>query len=256
MTGRYIALRLAVDDGVATVTLDRPERRNALDLAMCHDLVAVMRALASDDDVRVVLVAAAGPVFCAGADLKERQGMSAEQATARRVAAFTAYASIESLPQPVIAVVQGPAVGSGGEIAAACDFVVASTAASFRWPEVSWGTVGATQRLPRIVGPRKAKELLWTGRSVDAAEAQSLGLVNVVCEPETLVATATAIARTIAAAPPLAVRLAKRCIDEGLEATREGAMGIELLAIEENLRGSDWQQRIARFGRGGDDGGG
>lgn len=242
-------LRCATHEGIATVILHRPDSRNALDFRMCRELTAVMDAIARDDGVRVVLVKAAGPVFCAGADLRERQGMSTEQTTARRVAGFTAYAAIERLPQPAIAVVQGAAVGSGCEIAAACDFAVASTAATFRYPEVGWATVGATQRLPRIVGKRMAKELLLTGRSIDADEARKLGLVNAVFEPSELEAQADAIARKIVAAAPLAVRLTKRCIDSGSETTREGAMGLELLAIEENLRHSDWKAAIAAFGR-------
>jgi enoyl-CoA hydratase len=254
MSTGYQTLHVTVRDAIATVQLARPDARNALDLAMCRELTAAMAALAADDAIRVVLVAAAGPVFCAGADLKERQRMSEAEALARRVAAFAAYAAIEALPQPAIAVVQGPAIGSGCEIAAACDFIVASTTASFRYPEVGWGTIGATQRLPRIVGPRMAKELLWSGRTIEADEAQRLGLVNVVCGLAALEETVAALAARIAKAPPLAVRLSKRCVDQGVASSREGAMAIELAAIEQNLRASDWKRAIENFGRNDDDG--
>jgi len=218
---------------------------------MCGELIAAAEALAADDAVHVVLIKGEGPVFCAGADLKERQGMSTAELTARRVKGFTAYAAIERLPQAVIAVVHGPAFGSGCEIAGACDFILASTKAQFRYPEVSWGTIGATQRLPRMVGTRMAKELLFTGRTIDAQEAKEIGLVNHVYQPEELEERAAAMAQQIAAAAPLTVRLTKRCVDQGVETTREGAMAVELLAIEENLRHSDWKRAIAGFGSGG-----
>jgi enoyl-CoA hydratase len=244
----YETLLFEVADHVATLTLNRPESRNALNLQMCRELVAASEQAAANSDARVLLIRAAGTVFCAGADLKERKHMSESDLVARRVAGFAAYAALEALPFPVIAVVQGAAFGSGGEIAASCDFVLASTRAAFKYPEVGWGTVGATQRLPRIVGPRMAKELLYTGRLVDAAEARLLGLVNHVYQPDELEREAATMAAAIAGNNPLTVRLTKKSIDEGLDTTRKGAMALELLAIQENLRHSDWQGAIARFG--------
>lgn len=248
-TSPTTTLRLQVQDHIATLTLHRPESRNALNLQMCREITAACEALGADDAVHVVLLQAEGTVFCAGADLKERQTMSTADLVARRVEGFTAYAALEALPRPVIAVVQGAAFGSGAEIAAACDFVLGSTAAAFRYPEVGWGTVGATQRLPRIVGRRMAKELLFTGRTVAAEEARALGLLNHVYPPEELHSAARQMAQAITKANPLTVRLTKRSIDAGLDTTREGAMAVELLAIQENLRHSDWQRAIAGFGK-------
>lgn len=245
----FETLRIALQGAVATLWLARPASRNALNLAMCRELTAACAALDAEDAVRVVLVRGEGAAFCAGADLKERQGMSAAEMVARRVEGFTAYAALEALAKPVVAAVHGPAYGSGCEIAAACDFVLASEGASFKYPEVGWGTVGATQRLPRIVGRRMAKELLFTGRAVDAREAQRLGLVNQVHAAEDFEACVAEVAERIAAADPVTVRLTKRSIDDGLDTTREGAMAVELLAIQENLRRSDWRQAIAGFGR-------
>ena len=244
----YETLILSVADHVATLTLNRPDSRNALNLQMCRDIVSACEFAGADSNIRVMLIKSAGSVFCAGADLKERQGMTTANMVARRVEGFTAYAAIEDLHIPVIAVVQGAAYGSGGEIAASCDFVLASTAAAFKYPEVSWGTVGATQRLPRIVGRRMAKELLYTGRVVDALEARALGLANHVYEPDQLDVEASAMATAIAKNNPLTMRLTKRSIDTGLETTRQGAMAVELLAIQENLRNSDWRSAIAGFG--------
>lgn len=245
----FTVLQLTRQDGIATLWLARPESRNALNLAMCRELIAACEFLESDDAVRVVVVRGQGVAFCAGADLKERQGMSPAEMVARRVEGFTAYAAIEALSKPVIAAVHGPAYGSGCEIAASCDFVLATSAAAFKYPEVSWGTVGATQRLPRIVGRRMAKELLFTGRVVDAKEALQLGLVNQVFAQEEFEARIAETAARIAEANPLTVRLTKKSIDNGLDTTREGAMAIELLAIQENLRHSDWRKAIAGFGK-------
>ncbi|OZI60672.1 enoyl-CoA hydratase/isomerase family protein [Bordetella genomosp. 11] len=246
----FETLHLDVDggSGIATLSLNRPESRNALNVRMCHELTAACEALEADEAVRVIVLRARGVAFCAGADLKERQGMSPAEMVARRVDGFTAYAALEAMSKPLIAAVHGAAFGSGCEIAAACDFVLASTQAVFRYPEVGWGTVGATQRLPRIVGRRMAKELLFTGRAVDAQEALRLGLVNHVYDPDEFDAAIAGTAEAIAAANPLTVQLTKQSIDQGLDTTREGAMAVELLAIQRNLRHSDWRKAISGFG--------
>jgi len=220
-------------DGVATFTLNRPESRNALHLAMCEALVAAAQGV--PESTRLVLVRANGPVFCAGADLKERQGMGEAQVRHRRLRAFAAYGALEALPMPAIAVVEGAAVGSGCEIAAACDFVVATPAASFRIPEAIRGTVGATQRLPRILGKRLAKDLMFTARTLSAEEAERHGLVARIVAKDELDAVLADIARTILAAPPHAMRLAKRSIDRGVERDPQGALEEEIAAIEEQL---------------------
>jgi len=242
-------LYAADDRGVVTLTLNRPEQRNALNLALAAALSNACRRVLAED-AKLIFVRANGPVFCAGADLKERQGMSDDAIRARRIKGFAAYNALEALPMPVIAVVEGPAVGSGAEIAAACDFVVATPAASFRTPEALWGTVGATQRLPRVLGKRLAKDLMLTGRSLSAEEALAHGLVTRLVAAEALAATLEEIAATIAKAPPAALRMAKRCIEEGLARDPRGALATELLAIEENLANAEWKQAMAGFGKG------
>jgi enoyl-CoA hydratase len=235
------------EDGIATLTLNRPEARNALNTALCEALLGATRRTAADG-AKLLLVRANGPVFCAGADLKERKGMSDDAVRARRVKAFAAYDAIERLPMPAIAVVEGPAVGSGVEIAAACDFVIATPSASFRTPEALWGTVGATQRLARVIGKRLAKDMMFTGRALTAEEAREAGLVARIVAPEALEATLAEIAATIAKAPQTALALAKRCIDEGLERDPRGALATELLAIEESLAAAEWRRGMAGFG--------
>ena len=237
-----------VAGGVATITMNRPASRNALNSAMCEGLLRASIAATEDPSIKVVFVRGNGPVFCAGADLKERQGMNEDQVRARRIKAFAAYDALERLPMPVVAVVRAPAVGSGCEIAAACDFIVATPEASFRTPEALWGTVGATQRLPRIIGKRLAKDMMYTGRTLTALEAQAAGLVSRIVAADEIEATLATIAATLVKAPTAGMRLAKRCIDQGLELDPRGALATELLAIEENLMRNDWRGGMAGFG--------
>lgn len=220
---------------VATVTLNRPDARNALNGEMCEDLRRVLGEAAADPGLRLVFVRGSGPVFCAGADVKERAGMSVDEVRARRLKAFAAYHALESLPMPVVAVVQGAALGSGVEIAAACDFIVATTDAVFGTPEAMRGTLGATQRLPRVIGKRLAKDLMFTGRRLSAAEAQAAGFVARVVSREKLEHELEAIAQAVSSAPAEAMRYAKQCIDRGIELDPQGAFGFELMAIEAQL---------------------
>lgn len=243
------AVLYAVEGGVATFTLNRPAARNALNNAMCAELHAACRSAAADATVKLVFIRANGPVFCAGADLKERQGMDEDQVRARRLKAFAAYDAIESLPMPVIAVVAAPAVGSGCEIAAACDFIIATPDASFRTPEALWGTVGATQRLPRVLGKRLAKDMMFTGRKLSAEEAERHGLVARVVPAAEIDKTLAEIAKTVTEAPGAGLKFAKACIDRGVELDPKGALAVELLAIEENLATQNWQAGIAKFGK-------
>ena len=232
-----------LQDGVATITLDRPEARNAVNLALCDALLEAAKRASADESVRVVLVRANGPAFCAGADLKERQGMSEAQVRERRARAFAAYAALEALPMPSIAVVHGPAVGSGCEIAAACDFVVATPEATFRTPEAIRGTVGATQRLPRVLGKRLAKDMMFTGRTLTAHEAMLAGLVARIATSVDLEAILGEILSEIVKAPPQSLRLAKRAIDRGVELDPKGALAAEIEAIEEQLASGQWMGR-------------
>jgi len=236
-----MTLLVESNGGVATITLNRPESRNALNLAMCDALLAAAQGM--DASVKLVVIRANGPVFCAGADLKERQGMNEAQVRERRMKAFAAYGAIEALPMPVVAVVEGPVVGSGCEIAGSCDFIVATPAASFRVPEAIRGTVGATQRLPRILGKRLAKDLLFTGRTLTAEEAERHGLVSRLVKPEELDTVVAEIAKSIVEAPAQSLRLAKRCVDRGVELDPQGALQTEIAAIEEQLASGDWMGR-------------
>ena len=232
-----MTVEYAIAGDVATIALNRPEARNALNLEMCEALLAATRR-AIVDDARVVFVRGNGPAFCGGADLKERTGKSEEWVRRRRLKAFDAYEALEALPMPCIALVHGAAIGSGVEIAAACDFIVATAEVTFKTPEAQRGTVGATQRLPRILGKRLAKDLMFTGRALTAEEARATGFVARIVQD--LDAAKAEIAEAIVKAPPLAMRLAKRTIDRGLELDPQGARDEEIRAIEEQLASGEW----------------
>jgi enoyl-CoA hydratase len=234
-----MSVTYSVSEGVATIALNRPEARNAVNLEMCEALLEVTKNLL-EKHVRVVFVRGNGPVFCGGADLKERSGKSEAWVRARRMKAFAAYAALEALPMPCVALVHGAAIGSGCEIAAACDFIVATPEATFRTPEAQRGTVGATQRLPRILGKRLAKDLMFTGRALTADEAKQAGLVTRIVPFSEFENTKAEIAASIVRAAPLAMRLAKRTIDRGIELDPRGALQAELEAIEEQLAAGEW----------------
>ena len=233
-----MTIQYSMEGGVATISLNRPEVRNALNLEMCTALIDAIERISADPEIKLVFVGGNGPVFCAGADLNERKGKSEDWIRERRLKAFAAYGALEALPMPCVALVQGAAIGSGVEIAAACDFIVATPEATFRTPEAQRGTVGATQRLPRILGKRLAKDLMFTGRPLAAEEALIAGFVTRIAFD--LENEKTLIAEAILKAPPLALKLAKRTIDRGIELDPKGALQAEIDAIEEQLAAGQW----------------
>ena len=231
-----MTVELSIADAVAMIALNRPEVRNALNLEMCEALLNAAGKIV-EEEARLVFVRGNGPAFCGGADLNERKGKSEDWIRERRMRAFAAYGALEALPMPCVALVHGAVIGSGVEIAAACDFIVATPDATFRTPEAQRGTVGATQRLPRILGKRLAKDMMFTGRTLTAAEARDAGLVARIGDLE---AERRAITEAILKAPPPALRLAKRTIDRGVELDPKGALQAEIDAIEEQLAAGQW----------------
>lgn len=234
-------------DGVATITLNRPQARNALNWEMCKQMIAAVRAADRDKAVRLVVFRGNGPTFCAGADVKERDGVSEDWLLERRLLGFELYDSVGACSKPCIGVVNGAVVGSGWGIIMNCDIVVASERGSFRLPEAVRGSVGATQHLPRIVGKAMAKELLFTGRVVEAAEALRIGMVNRVVPESELEATVQQLIKSTLGNFPLSVRLMKQSIDTGMEADRRTGMAYERLSIDVCLAGNEWRQGISDF---------
>jgi enoyl-CoA hydratase/carnithine racemase len=211
---------LAVDgeSRIAMLTLNRPEALNAISRQLAADFLATCNALADRDDVWVVIVAGAGErAFCAGADLKERRGLSAEERTAHTVAIEAAAESLAALPMPTIAAVRGFALAGGAELAIACDLRVAAEDATFGFPEVKIGIfpgAGGALRLPHIVGGGVARDLLFTGRRITAEEAFRVGLVDRLAPADSVLERAAELAGSIAANAPLAVRAVKRALGE------------------------------------------
>ena len=210
---------VAVDDSnVAMLTLNRPASRNAITHELADDLRRVSLDLTRRRDVRAVVVTGAGDrAFCAGADLKERRGLSAPDRAAHTSAIETAVEALAALPMPTIAAIRGFALAGGAEIAIACDLRIAATDAVLGFPEVRLGIfpgAGGVLRLPGMVGEGAARDLLFTGRSVSADHALRIGLVDRLTEPDAVLDVARAIANSIAANAPLAVRAVKRALRE------------------------------------------
>jgi enoyl-CoA hydratase/carnithine racemase len=243
----FQTVRVTVEDKVATILLNRAEKRNALNYQMCVDLHEAVQLVTEDAEARVVLVRGAGPSFCAGGDGKERVGKSETWVRDRRMKAFAAYDALQECPKPCIAVAHGPVIGSGGEIAGACDFTIASDKASFRYPETVHGSVGAGQRLARTVGKAMAKDLLFTGRTIDAAEALRIRLVNRVIPHDELEAAVAQLVASIKDNFPLSIELMKKCIDWGTESDLRTGMAYERMAIDRLLATGEWRKGIDNF---------
>jgi len=237
---KFTTLHYKLADGVARITLDRPEARNALNLPMCEELLAVGKLLEKEGEARLLIIRGAGPAFCAGADLKERSDKTSEWVRERRMKAFAAYDALENLPFPVVAAVHGAAMGAGVEICTICDIVVATPEAFFGTPEAQRGTIGATQRLGKIIGKHLAKDMMFTGRRLTAEEARDAGLVARVVPRNQLDAELDEIARSIVAAPVMAIRQAKHCINRAMELDAKGALAVEVAAIDEQLAAGTW----------------
>lgn len=241
-----------VADGVATLTLNRPRARNALDLGMREALEAALVALASDPGVRALVVCGAGEHFCAGGDVKQLGAarMLATEGQARVEAMNRAIRALAEFRTPTLAMVDGFAVGAGCNLALACDLVVASSRARFSQIFARIGLVpdgGGTFFLPRRVGLARAKELAFTGDMVDAHTAERIGLVNHVVPVEELVSRTMALARRIADGPPRALATAKALLNRALALDLDTALGAEAVAQGLMLASDDHQEGLAAF---------
>jgi len=240
-----------VEPAVLRVTLNRPQAANALNTEMGRELLTLWGELADARDVRCVVLTGAGErAFCAGADLKERQGMSDADWQAQHVIFERHYWALLDVPMPVIAAVNGHAYAGGLEMLLACDFAYAVPGARFALTETTLGIMpgaGGTQLLPRAVGERRAKEIILTGRPFSAEEALQWGLVNRLVAPEALMETALATASQIAANAPLAVRQAKKSIHSGLQIDLRNAFLFEIEAYNRLVPTADRREGIAAF---------
>ena len=222
---------IETNQGVATVTINRPKALNALNGATIRELLHCFQGLESEDAVHAVIVTGAGDkAFVAGADIAEMLALDPVAARCFSRSGQQLFSLIESLSKPVIAAVGGFALGGGCELAMACDIRIASDNAKFGQPEINLGTIpgfAGTQRLPRLVGKGRAKELLLTGDVIDAREALRIGLVNKVVPQGELVAASWGLAAKIAAKGSLAVQWCKEAVNRGLEMEIEQACAYE-----------------------------
>jgi enoyl-CoA hydratase len=212
-------LTVEKDGLLAVLTIDRPDALNALNVETMREVNAAMRELADDESVAAVVVTGAGKAFIAGADIAELSKMGGMEAREASRLGQETFSLIENLPKPVIAAVNGFALGGGLELAMACDIRIASTKAKLGQPEVKLGVTpgfAGTQRLPRLVGLGRAKELLLIGEPIDAQTALEYGLVNRVVEPDRLLDAAREMAGTIAQRGPASVALVKACVNRGM----------------------------------------
>ncbi|MFG2290332.1 enoyl-CoA hydratase/isomerase family protein [Streptomyces sp. NPDC048595] len=224
-----MTVNLEVADGVGTIRLDRPPM-NALDIATQDRLRELAEEVTRRDEVRAVVIWGGEKVFAAGADIKEMQAMDHTAMVLRSKALQDSFTAVARIPKPVVAAVTGYALGGGCELALCADFRIAADNAKLGQPEILLGLIpgaGGTQRLARLVGPSKAKDLIFTGRHVKAEEALAIGLVDRVVPAAEVHAQAHAWAARLAAGPALALRAAKESVDAGLETDIDTGLTVE-----------------------------
>ncbi|WP_349305872.1 short-chain-enoyl-CoA hydratase [Sporomusa sphaeroides] len=219
------------DNGIGMITLNRPKALNALNSELLTELNGLLDEIAQDDSVKVVIITGSGDkAFVAGADIAEMQNISPLEGRAFGKFGQAIFNKLENIPQPVIAAVNGFALGGGCELAMACDIRIASDKAKFGQPEVGLGIVpgfGGTQRLPRLIGKGRAKELLYTADMINAEEAYRIGLVNRIVAADELLSTAKELAEKIMARAQAAVRLCKAAVNTGMDTDLESGIAYE-----------------------------
>jgi enoyl-CoA hydratase/carnithine racemase len=245
------AIRWEKNEGISVITIHRPEVYNALNLAALEELSRIADELVHMKETRVVIITGAGEkAFCAGADLKERRTFTEDQVRRYIYLIRETFTKIERLPKPVLAAVNGLALGGGMELALACDLRVADESAKFGLTEVSLGIIpgaGGTQRLPRIIGKARAKELIFTAQKISAARAEEIGLVNRVVEKGKALEAAMELASIIQENAPLSLAQAKFAIDQGLETDLATGLALETKAYETLIPTKDRLEGLEAF---------
>lgn len=229
VTAAYVSIDVDTSTAVATLRIDRPPM-NALSVQVQEEIREAAEELAQRDDVRAVVVYGGPKVFAAGADVKEMADWSMTDCLDRSAQLQSSFTAVERIPKPTIAAVTGYALGGGCELALCCDLRVAGDNAKLGQPEILLGIIpgaGGTQRLPRLIGPSRAKDLILTGRFVGADEALSFGLVDRVVAPDDVYEESLVLARQLAAGAPYALRAAKQAIDHGLMVDLDNGLELE-----------------------------
>lgn len=239
------------EGGIATVQLNRPQKKNSLNSELRREMEAALTDIGRDPSVRVVIITGGKEFFCAGADIAELSEATSAESASRHAREFQIlFDRVESLPQPVIAAVSGYALGGGCELALACDFRIASETAKFGLPEIKIGALpggGGTQRLPRLIGPARAKEIIFTGDPIGAEEALSLGLVTKVVPKERLLEEANTFAWRLASLPRLAMEASKMLINRSLEMDLQSGLELEACCLGTLAATHDLKEGILAF---------
>ncbi|QCQ92953.1 enoyl-CoA hydratase [Rhodococcus sp. SGAir0479] len=235
--------------GIARIVLNRPSQRNPLSVSVMRQITAALRTLARDPAVRVVVIAAMGPVFSAGHDLSEMVDRTLDDERIVFEACTAMMDTVQAVPQPVIAAVQGPAIAAGCQLAASCDLVVASSDAVFGTPGVRIGLFCSTPMvaLSRAVGRKRAMQMLLTGETVDAATAADWGLVNVVVPPDQLDASVRELAARIAESSPLTLAIGKQAFYRQIDLPQDEAYALMTETMAENAVTCDAQEGMSAF---------
>ncbi len=239
------------DDGICTVKINRPDKLNAMNIDVAKELINIFQQLDKDDSVKVIILTGEGEkAFSAGADIEYMSKISPDESEDYAKLGQLVTATVENVTKPTIAAVNGFALGGGCELAMSCDIRLASDNARLGQPEVTIGIPpgwGGTQRLMRIVGIAKAKELVYTGKMIKANEAKEIGLVNHVFELASLMDEAINMAKQIAANSVLAVHMSKTAINRGRNADLETGLGVELLAWRNCFSDPEREERMVNF---------
>ncbi len=248
-------LLVEVDEhGICVVTLNRPDKLNSLNGPLVLGLQEVFVNLAYDDSVRVVILTGAGPkAFCAGADLKERATMSEPEVKKRIDDYGRSFGAVENIPKPVICAINGYAFGGGLELALTADLRIMSTATKVGLTELRLGIIpgaGGTQRLPRLIGVSRAKELIFTAARLDAEHALKIGLVNAIAAPEDLLSEAKELAKKMLDSAPIALAQAKIAINAGMQTDIETGLKIESRAYAVTIPTEDRLEGLQAFKEG------
>lgn len=246
----YKTLLFEKNDAVGIVKVNRPEALNALNADVLADLSDVFDEIAADDSVRAVILTGEGRAFVAGADIAAMGKMSTLEGRAFMLKGQAVMQKIEMLPKPVIAAINGFALGGGCELAMACDIRLASEKAKFGQPEVGLGIIpgfGGTQRLPRLVGKGMAKMLIFSGETIGAGEAKSIGLVEKVLPPEELLPEAEKLALAIAANAPISIMMSKAAINNGLNTDLPTGVHFEAEAMTAAFGSADRIEGMTAF---------
>src|SRR5262245_48570293 len=245
---------LTVEDGVAVVTLNRPEAMNSINQALRLELMELFPALDRRDDVKVIVLTGAGDkAFCTGADLKERSARTTGEMLHERYHLTGKFNDLlANVSKPTIAAIKGYCMAGGYEMVLQCDIAIASDNAVFSLPEVTHGFfpgAGACQRLPRLVGYQLAKELILTGRRWDAKEAKELGLINRIVPLDKVMDEAMAMARKIASYPSVGVVQAKRALNQSMETPLAAGLRFDLEAWIGCMHSEEWKEKLGEFVR-------